>query len=42
MLPKIKAALIFVEAKEGRKAIITSLEKARDALSEAAGTVIIN
>ena len=34
MLPKIKAALIFVEAKEGRKAIITSLEKAKEAIVE--------
>jgi len=42
MLPKIRAALIFVEAKEGRKAIITSLEKAREAISGTAGTVIIN
>ncbi|MBU3159683.1 carbamate kinase [Clostridium frigoris] len=42
MLPKIKAALIFVEAKEGRKAIITSLEKAKEAISGAAGTVIIS
>ncbi|MBU3153341.1 carbamate kinase [Clostridium estertheticum] len=40
MLPKIKAALIFVEAKEGRKAIITSLEKAKDAIREVAGTII--
>ncbi len=40
MLPKIKAALAFVEAKEGRKAIITSLEKAREAISGTAGTVI--
>jgi len=42
MLPKIKAALTFVEAKAGRKAIITSLEKARAAISGTAGTVIIN
>ncbi|MEK6266155.1 MAG: carbamate kinase [Clostridium sp.] len=42
MLPKIKAALTFVEAKEGRKAIITSLGKARDAIGGTAGTVIIN
>ena len=42
MLPKIRAALTFVEAKEGRKAIITSLEKAREAIREAAGTVIVN
>ena len=40
MLPKIKAALAFVEAKKGRKAIITSLEKAREAISGTAGTVI--
>jgi len=40
MLPKIKAALIFVEAKEGRKAIITSLEKAKEAINGVAGTVI--
>ncbi len=42
MLPKIKAALTFVEAKKGRKAIITSLEKAREAINGQAGTVIIN
>ncbi len=40
MLPKIKAALSFVEAKEGRRAIITSLEKAKDAINEVAGTII--
>lgn len=40
MLPKVKAAVMFVESKKGRKAIITSLEKARDALSGKAGTVI--
>ena len=42
MLPKIRAALIFVEAKEGRKAIITSLEKAGEAIAGKAGTVITN
>jgi carbamate kinase len=42
MLPKIKAALTFVEAKKGRKAIITSLGKARAAIGGTAGTVIIN
>jgi len=42
MLPKIRAALVFVEAKEGRKAIITSLEKAGEAIAGTAGTVIIN
>ena len=42
MLPKVKAALTFVEAKKGRKAIITSLEKAKNAIGGTAGTVIIN
>ncbi|WP_291635462.1 carbamate kinase, partial [Clostridium sp.] len=42
MLPKIKAALTFVEAKKGRKAIITSLGKAKEAIGGTAGTVIIN
>jgi carbamate kinase len=42
MLPKIKASLTFVEAKEGRKAIITSLGKAREAIAGIAGTVIVN
>jgi carbamate kinase len=42
MLPKIKAALTFVEAKEGRKAIITTLGKAREAIAGIAGTVIVN
>lgn len=41
MLPKIKAALAFVEAKDGRKAIITSLKKAKDSINGSAGTVII-
>ncbi|SEF40076.1 carbamate kinase [Caloramator fervidus] len=40
MLPKVKAAVMFAESKEGRKAIITSLEKARDALKGLTGTVI--
>ena len=42
MLPKIKAALTFVEAQKGRKAIITSLEKAKEAIAGTAGTVIVN
>ena len=40
MLPKIEAALKFVKSKPGRKAIITSLDKAVDALSGKAGTTI--
>jgi carbamate kinase len=33
---------LYRDLKEGRKAIITSLEKAREAISGTAGTVIIN
>jgi len=40
MLPKVKAAMKFVKAKPGRKAIITSLDKAIDALKGETGTVI--
>lgn len=40
MLPKIEAAVKFVESKAGRKAIITSLEKAEDALAGKAGTTL--
>ncbi len=40
MLPKIEAALKFVESKPGRKAIITSLEKALEALEGRAGTTL--
>jgi len=40
MLPKIEAALRFVESAPGRKAVITSLEKAHLAMSGDAGTVI--
>ena len=41
MLPKIKAALRFVNSKPGRKAIITSLERAKDAIEGKAGTTVI-
>jgi len=40
MLPKIKAAVAFVESKKGRKSIISSLEKAIDALEGKTGTII--
>jgi carbamate kinase len=40
MLPKIEAALNFVEAVPGRKAVITSLEKAQFAMSGEVGTII--
>ncbi len=40
MLPKIEAAVKFVESKKGRKAIITSLDKALEALGGKAGTTL--
>ena len=41
MLPKIEAAVDFAKSKPGRKAIITSLYKAVDALEGKAGTTIV-
>ena len=41
MLPKIEAAVGFAKSKSGRKAIITSLYKAVDALEGKAGTTIV-
>ncbi len=40
MLPKVEAAVKFVESKPGRKSLITSLEKAQEALAGKAGTVL--
>ena len=40
MLPKIKAAMKFAGSKEGRVAIIASLEKASEALNGQSGTII--
>ena len=40
MLPKIEAALEFVTSKNGRRAVITSLENAKEALSGKTGTWI--
>lgn len=40
MLPKVQAALKFAESKQGRKAIIASLEKAEEALAGKSGTTI--
>ncbi len=40
MLPKIEAAVKFVESKPGRRAIITSLDKAAAALNGTAGTTL--
>lgn len=42
MLPKVKAALKFVQSKPGRKALITSLEKAREGIEGKTGTVLVN
>ena len=39
-LPKIDASLSFVLAKDGRKAIITNLDKALDGIEEKVGTII--
>lgn len=41
MLPKMEAAIKFAESKPGRKAIITSLDKAVDALEGKAGTTVL-
>ena len=40
MLPKVQAAVLFAKANPGKKAIITSLYKAVEALEGKAGTVI--
>lgn len=40
MLPKVEAAMKFVRANPGRKAIITSLDKAIEALESKTGTVV--
>lgn len=42
MLPKIQAAVMFVKSNPGKKAIITSLYKAVEALEGKAGTIIIS
>ena len=42
MLPKVLAAVAFAKSKKGRKAIITSLEKADDAIAGKTGTTIVN
>ena len=40
MLPKVEASIRFVESKEGRRALITLLDKAADGLAGKTGTVI--
>lgn len=39
-LPKIEASVSFVEAKDGRTAIIANLAKAKEAINEKSGTII--
>lgn len=41
MLPKVKAAVMFAESRKGRKAIVTSLEKAKEAIKGKTGTTIV-
>jgi len=41
MLPKVKAALKFVESAPGRKTLITSLEKAKEGIAGETGTTIV-
>ncbi len=41
MLPKVKAAISFAESKDGRKALITSLEKASAGIAGQTGTRIV-
>ena len=40
MLPKVEAAMSFVESKPGRTALITSLEKAKEGIEGQTGTLI--
>ncbi len=41
MLPKVKAAMKFAASKEGRKSLITALEKAGEGIEGKTGTVVI-
>ena len=40
MLPKVQAAIDFASSKEGRTALITLLEKAKDGIAGETGTLI--
>ncbi|GAB6107008.1 carbamate kinase [Fusibacter bizertensis] len=42
MLPKVQAAIQFAKSKKGRKALITSLEKAREGIEGLTGTIIVS
>ncbi len=41
MLPKVEAAMAFAQSKPGRKALITSLEKAQEGIAGKTGTLIV-
>jgi carbamate kinase len=41
MLPKVQAALKFAKSKPGRKALITSLEKAKEGIEGSTGTLVV-
>ncbi|HSN67205.1 MAG TPA: carbamate kinase, partial [Fusibacter sp.] len=41
MLPKVQAAIKFAKSSPGRKALITSLEKAKEGIDGLTGTVIV-
>ncbi len=41
MLPKVEAAMAFAQSKAGRKALITSLDKAQEGIEGKTGTLII-
>lgn len=42
MLPKVKAAIKFVQSKPGRRTLITSLEKAKEGIEGKTGTIIVS
>ena len=41
MLPKVESCISFVENTDGGRALITSLEKAREALQGKTGTMLV-
>ncbi len=42
MLPKVEAAILFAKSRTGRKALITSLEKAKEGVQGKTGTIIMD
>ena len=40
MLPKVEACILFAKSQKGRKALITSLEKASEGIKGLTGTII--